>query len=69
VSHLKRGEVPDRVPVHVTLRIEEGLPDMRNPQVADVFWGAFEAARERPGRSKRGWFRLVHYSIQGSTYI
>ena len=50
VPHLRRGEVSERVPVHATLRIEEDLPDLRNPQVADVFWSAFEAARERAGR-------------------
>ncbi len=66
VSHLRRGEFSERAPVHVTLRIEEDLPDLRNPEVAEVFWSAFEAARERAGRSAQGWFRLVHYSIQGN---
>src|SRR5688572_28910781 len=66
VPHLRRGEVPDRVPVHVTLRIEKGLPDLRDLEVLEVFWRVFEVARRRPGRSKHGWFRLVHYSIQGT---
>jgi hypothetical protein len=37
VSHLRRGEVSDRVPVHVTLKIAEDFPDLRNPEVANVF--------------------------------
>jgi REP element-mobilizing transposase RayT len=65
VSHLRRGEVSDEVPVHVTLKIEEGLPDLRELAPYEVCWRAFEAARERAGRKVEGWFRLVHYSVQG----
>src|SRR6186713_239843 len=66
VSHLKRGEVSQDVPVHATLKVEEGLPDLRDFGVYEVFWQAFEAARERAGRKLEGWFGLVHYSIQGN---
>ena len=66
VSHLRRGEIPEDVPVHVTLRIVGGLPDLRSAEVYEVFWSAFEKARERAGRRVDGWFRLVEYSIQGN---
>ena len=66
VSHLKRGEVSEDVPVHATLKVEEGLPDLRDFGVYEVLWSVFEAARERAGRKVDGWFRLVHYSIQGN---
>ena len=66
MSHLRRGEISEDVPVHATLRIEEGLPDLRDFGVYEVFWSAFETARERAGRKVDGWFRLVHYSIQGN---
>jgi REP element-mobilizing transposase RayT len=66
VPHLRRSGVSDQVPVHVTLRIAEGLPDLRDLEVYEVFWRAFEEARERPGRSREGWFRLVHFSLQGN---
>jgi hypothetical protein len=56
VSHLKRGEVSEDVPVHATLKIEEGLPDLRDFGVYEVFWNVFEAARERAGRKLDGWF-------------
>ena len=66
VSHLRRGEVSDQVPVHVTLKIEEGLPDLRDFEAYEICWSVLEAARERAGRKLDGWFRLVHYSIQGN---
>ena len=66
VSHLRRGEISGDVPVHVTLGVVEGLPDLRSAEAYEVFWSAFEKARERAGRRVDGWFRLVEYSIQGN---
>jgi putative transposase len=61
VSHLARPALASRFPIHVTVRIAEGLPNLRVRSAYEVIFGAFEAGgAERPG------FRLVHYSIQGS---
>jgi len=66
VSHLKRAEVSGRVPLHVTARIKEGLPILRQSQVHKLFLRCFKKARERAGRSTTGWFHLVEFSIQDS---
>ena len=54
VSHLKRCEVSEDVPVHATLKVEEGLPDLRDFGVYEVLWNVFEAARERAGKKLDG---------------
>ena len=58
VSHLARPPLASRYPVHVTLRIRAGLPNLRHPQCFYPVVGALRAGRERGG------FRLVHYSVQ-----
>ena len=65
VSHLKRETITKDTPVHVTWKLEPGLPSLRQPNEYSVAWGAIKAARERAGTSEDGWFALVHYSIQG----
>ena len=64
VSHLKRAEVTGKMPVHVTTRVMEDMPNLRPPGVRETCGRCFREARERPGRSTTGWFRLVHFSIQ-----
>src|SRR5688572_16096301 len=65
VSHLKRETITKDTPVHVTWKLEEGLPSLRQASEYAVVWGAIKAARVRAGTSADGWFALVHYSIQG----
>ena len=57
-SHLKRAQLASRFPVHVTVKMGEGLPGMRGPKTRGVLRGCFAKGRERFG------FRLVHYSVQ-----
>jgi REP element-mobilizing transposase RayT len=45
-------------PVHVTLRVRDGLPRLRNRRLVGELRRSFGEACERGG------FRLVHYSIQ-----
>jgi len=60
IAHRKREVVPARVPAHVTMRIERGLPTLRTRRVftalARAFWGA---------QGKFG-MRLVHFSVQSN---
>ena len=58
VSHAPRGKLAARFPVHVTVRLAEGLPSLRNRRVYAALRTAFAAGCERFG------FRLVQYSVQ-----
>ena len=58
VSHGKRAALAGRFPVHVTTRLKEGLPTLRQKKAYGVLRGAFAKGCERFG------FRLVHYSVQ-----
>ncbi len=58
VSHRPRAKLAARHPVHVTVRVREGLPALRNRRVYAVLRGAFAAGCDRFG------FRLAHYSVQ-----
>src|SRR6185436_2387368 len=66
VPHLKRERVTERTPVLITIKLLEGLPDLRQGAEYQVIWNAMLAARERPGRSTTGGFRLVDYAILGN---
>src|SRR4026207_1967025 len=66
VPHLKRERVTERTPVLVTIKLKEGLPDLRKPAEYKVIWNALMAARERPGRSTTGGFRIVDYGVLGN---
>lgn len=48
------------MPAHVTLRLQGGLPSLRDVRVVDEIEHTFAAGCARPG------FRLVHYSLQGN---
>jgi putative transposase len=60
VSHLRRAEFPKRFPVHVTVRMRQGVYGLRSRRCFSVLARAFWAGGDRFG------FRLVHYSVQGN---
>jgi len=60
VSRLKRPKLASRHPVHVTVRLTNGLPKLRRKTSFRVLRCAFAAGCDRFG------FRLVHYSIQNA---
>ena len=60
VSHRQREALASRFPVHVTLKLKQGLPSLRRGQAHSVVVAAFAAMRERAN------FRLVHYSVQSN---
>ena len=57
-SHAKRPRLCERFPVHVTVRLREGLPSLRRKKAYLALKRALGAASGRFG------FRLVHYSVQ-----
>jgi putative transposase len=57
VAHRVRPEHKARHPVHVTLRAGQRLPSLRGQLV-------FFAIRRALTRASRGWFRLLHFSVQ-----
>jgi REP element-mobilizing transposase RayT len=58
MPHDTRPEHARRHPVHVTLRLERGLPSLRRPRTLDLLLRVFRALRVRED------FRLVQFSIQ-----
>jgi hypothetical protein len=58
VPHTARPEVDPRHPVQVTLRVREGVPDLRRGPVFRAVSQALEAGSDRFG------FRLMHYAIK-----
>jgi len=63
VSHAKRPELREHFPVHVTLRLEKGLPSLRRKEAYRVLKRAFGAGAMRFG------FRLVHFSVQSNQHL
>jgi REP element-mobilizing transposase RayT len=59
VSHLRRPVTSAQHPLHVTLRVQYGLPSLRGELFPRV-QAALALARERFG------FRLAHFSVQGN---
>ena len=59
-SHLARPELKARHPVHVTMRLRDGVPSLRRKPLAGVVFAAFRAARARLGA------RLVQFSVQSN---
>lgn len=59
IRRIRHGTRPDvrNGPVHVTMRIRAGLPNMRTPRAYRVLERAFRRGNEREG------FRLVHYTV------
>ena len=60
VSHQRKGRLVARHPVHVTLRLREGLPSLRRRGEYGVLLGAFRSGCERFG------FRLIHFAVLGN---
>ena len=60
LPHVARDDSDRRHPVHVTLRIVDGMPSLRSPQLYSVVEDALRAGSRRFG------FSLVHYSAQGN---
>ena len=60
VSHRTRAALASRHPVHVTVRMQRGLPTLRKRSTHAVLRAAFAAGCDRFG------FRLVHYSVQSN---
>ena len=58
VSHAARAKLPSRFPVHVTVRLREGLPGLRCKPAYAALRAAFTAGCQRFG------FRLTEYSVQ-----
>jgi REP element-mobilizing transposase RayT len=60
IPHDRREVIPARIPAHVTLRFEKGLPTLRTRRaftaVARAMWGA----------QGRLGMRLVHFSVQSN---
>jgi REP element-mobilizing transposase RayT len=57
VPHAARPQHKKTNPVHVTLRVRRRLPSMRQEVV-------FREVRRALGRTRRAWFRVVHFSVQ-----
>ena len=60
VSHLRRPALSHHHPVHVTLRVQSGLPSLRVGQLFARVQKALAAGQDRFG------FRLVHFSVQSN---
>jgi putative transposase len=60
VPHVRRPELKARHPVHVTMRLQNGLPGLRHKPLAAIVFAAFRAARELHGA------RLVQFSVQSN---
>jgi REP element-mobilizing transposase RayT len=60
VPHLTRPALAARFPVHVTLKVRDGLPSLRRTEEFAVLRRAIAAGCERGG------FRLVHFSVQSN---
>ena len=57
VVHRTRPALATLSPVHVTLRMVDGLPTLRSLKMAGALNAAFAGGKERPG------FRVVHFSV------
>ena len=60
VSHLRRVPVPTDCPLHVTVRLQKGLPSMRRPRTYDALLAVFTKGCDRFG------MRLTHYCVMSN---
>jgi len=60
VPHAARPALASRFPVHVTVRLRDGLPHLRKFELARVLRGAFVRG------CVRGRFRICHFSVLGN---
>ncbi len=56
-AHRARPALASRFPVHVTLRVDDSLPDLRDEVLCPELQKCLRAGKQRQG------FRLVHYCI------
>jgi putative transposase len=59
VAHLRRPAHEWRHPLHVTIRVREGLPSLRSQSL-------FGCVRRQIAVAKRRLLRIVHYSVQSN---
>jgi REP element-mobilizing transposase RayT len=62
VGHTPRAALPARHPVHVTVKLRQGLPRLRQHRERAVLLAAFAKAKQRAGRTGKS-FRLTHFAI------
>jgi REP element-mobilizing transposase RayT len=60
VPHDARPALASRFPVHITVRLREGLPHLRNFELGKVLRGAFVRGCDR------GRFRICHFAVLGN---
>jgi REP element-mobilizing transposase RayT len=60
IPHKPRAAMTRTQPLHVTVRLAQGLPSLRRAAELEFVLRALVAARDRHG------MRLIHYSIQGN---
>lgn len=60
VAHRSRETLSARNPVHVTLRVREGIPSLRSVRLVRELERSFRMACDQ------GRFRMVHYSLQSN---
>lgn len=60
VSHDRREEFPPSAPIHVTVRVLKGVPNLRSRKAVRVVRTCIRLARERLG------MRLIQFSIQAN---
>ena len=60
VDHRSRASLASRFPVHVTLKLQSGLPRLRNRREHAALRAAFAAGC---ARNLAGTFRLCHYAV------
>ena len=60
VQHVARARVPRGLPAHVTLRVHENVPNLRDDILFTAVEQALAGVLGRPG------FRVVHFSVQSS---
>jgi putative transposase len=59
VSHLRRPVHNHRHPLHVTVRVRQGLPTLRSQSV-------FDCVRTQIRRASHRFLRIVHFSVQSN---
>lgn len=59
VAHVARPHVTQHVPLHVTLRLVAGLPNLRQKRI-------FRHVRQLLGLPRAGAVRVAHYSVQSN---
>ena len=58
IHHVKRDEVLEREPSHITIRVVEGIPSLRRKRLLRAFQRSLREVRKRID------FRVVEYSVQ-----